>query len=111
MQCGSTATRTIRRVKGWMVSDDYDGASENDARTATYRQLVWYAKQKGYKPGWAGRKFFNIYGVWPNGEATPQPPSDLLEPPSTLLMHWINVQNAAYAAAKRRERIGKGNES
>jgi len=98
--CGSLAVRVFRRIKTWMVIEDFDGRP--DARTAVYHQLVWYAGQKGYKPGWAACKFKAIYGVWPNGEATWVDPVNPSEPPSIQLMHWINKENAAYAAQQRR---------
>jgi hypothetical protein len=87
--------------------EDYDGKSEKDARTDTYRQLLWFALHKGYKPGWAACKFHAIYGVWPNGEAV----DPVLEPLGEWLGWWINQQNAAYATMKRKERIVKENES
>ena len=104
--CKSVAVRVIRRIKNWMRIDDVDGVPEHEARMATFAGLRWYAAAKGYKPGWAARKFKTIYGVWPNGESVAEP-----EPPAGGLAHWINQQNAAYATAKRKERIMKENES
>lgn len=66
---------------------------------ATFAELAGYARERGYKPGWATIKFRAIYGEWPNGESKAEPVL-----PGGRLMHWINLQNARFATAKRRER-------
>ena len=104
--CGAFAVRVQRKLKWWMATADFDGIPEHDARTLTFARLAWYAEQKGYKPGYASAEFKAIYGCWPNGESKAVP--QVVVAP---LMHWINLQNAAFAAAKRRERIEKENES
>jgi ribosomal protein L37E len=105
--CGAGAARIVRKIKAWMAYDDYDGAGLERAREDTMAGLVWYAHQRGYKPGWAAVKFKAIYGCWPNGESQAKP-----EPPQVELMRWIGRQNLRYAAEMRKqERITARNES
>ena len=37
-------------------------------KTNFYAQLVYYAKQKGYKEGWASYTFKEKYGHWPHSK-------------------------------------------
>lgn len=42
-----------------------------------YRELLWYAREHGYRDGWASYKYRERFGVWPRGvSGAPKPPSD-----------------------------------
>ena len=41
-----------------------------------YGMLLWYARDKGYKDGWAAHKFKEKFGAWPHGTALPIEPDD-----------------------------------
>jgi superfamily II DNA or RNA helicase len=62
-----------------------------DERQALYSQLLWIARDKSYKSGWASHKFKERTGVWPNGlnseEAAPTP----------ALLRWVKSQMIRWA--------------
>jgi superfamily II DNA or RNA helicase len=61
-----------------------------------YSQVLFYAKTRGYKDGWAAHKYKEKFGVWPKGL------QEKMEPPSTETMGWIKSRIIAYAKARAR---------
>jgi DNA repair protein RadD len=59
-----------------------------------YRQLLWIARNKGYKPGWAAHKHKEKFGTWPPRNNVPP-----LSPEPTTLS-WIRSRQIAYAKAR-----------
>jgi hypothetical protein len=57
-----------------------------------HRELLWVARQRGYKPGWAAYKHKEKFGVWPQERSAPPP---MPPPPSTLA--WVRSRQIAYA--------------
>ena len=52
------------------------------AKQTYYSGMLWQAKQKGLKPGWAAFRFREQYGDWPNGlkvQARKPPPEIIAE--------------------------------
>jgi superfamily II DNA or RNA helicase len=61
-----------------------------------YSQIIYYAKSKGYKDGWAFHKYKEKFGVEPRGLHTNP------EPPEPATMNWIKSRLIAYAKGKAR---------
>lgn len=65
---------------------------------AWHRQLVWIAQSRDYKLGWAGNKYREKFGAWPQKRfVTPLPPTDEVS-------RW--VKSRAIAWAKGRAKAG-----
>jgi superfamily II DNA or RNA helicase len=61
-----------------------------------YRKLLWIARERGYKPGWAAHKHNERYGCWPAVRfADPAPPDQALR-------SWVRSRQIAYAKATAR---------
>jgi hypothetical protein len=72
-----------------------------------YSELILYANQNGYKPGWAFYNFRDRYGEDPDRKLLPIPAKDYS--PSTLA--WIKHRNIKRAKSMfRMERAKKSNE-
>jgi hypothetical protein len=52
---------------------------------AIYGGLLWFAKARGYKPGWGSHAFRELYGTWPRARDRGEP----LQMPGTKLEEWI----------------------
>ena len=64
-----------------------------DEKTAFHRQLLWIAREKGYKDGWAAHKHKEKFGGWPAGHfAEP-------EPPDAAVRSWVRSRQIAYVKA------------
>jgi DNA repair protein RadD len=62
-----------------------------------FRQLLWIARERGYKPGWAAHKFKEKFGTWPpRGSPVPTPPDDATR-------SWVRSRQIAFAKAKQAE--------
>ena len=62
-------------------------------KTAFHCQLLWIAREKGYKDGWAAHKHKEKFGGWPAGHfAEP-------EPPDATVRSWVRSRQIAYAKA------------
>jgi DNA repair protein RadD len=60
-----------------------------------YAQLLGYAKQKGYKDGWAYHKVKEKFGTYPAHNVEPLPPT-------REVMAWVISRNIAYSKGKAR---------
>lgn len=63
------------------------------AKQTWYSQLRWIADAKGYKPGWAARKYQERFGVWPRGL------DETLERPTPEVTEFVRASAARYARA------------
>jgi DNA repair protein RadD len=59
-----------------------------------YRELKFYAGERGYKAGWTAHKFREKFGRWPN-RLDHLPPLE----PSLATLGWIRSKQIAYAKA------------
>ena len=67
-------------------------------RERFYAELLWIARDRHYKPGWAAHKFKEKIGDWPKWHRpAPIPPSD-------AVLSWVRSRQIAYAKAKGRQR-------
>jgi DNA repair protein RadD len=62
-----------------------------------YSGLLWLAKDRGYKPGWAAQKFKAKFGMWP-ASGLHEIPSE----PATAIRNWVKSQAIAWAAMQRK---------
>jgi hypothetical protein len=56
--------------------------------------LIYFARMRGYKEGWAAHKYKEKYGAFPRGLHTKS------EPTSTKTSGWIKSKNIAWAKAR-----------
>jgi len=69
---------------------------EEVGRTQVYHQLLWIARDRGYKEGWAAAQYKSAFGNWPNGI------SKEAEEPCGTVLSWERSRRIAYAKAKGR---------
>lgn len=60
-----------------------------------HRQLLYIARERDYKPGWAAWKFKEKFGAWPR-ERNPVP-----EPPDASVRSWVRSRQIAYARSRK----------
>ena len=62
-------------------------------RLQFYRELLWIANNRQYKPAWAAYKFQDKFGSMPPWEWLCHPPVS----PSDATLSWVHSRNIAYA--------------
>jgi DNA repair protein RadD len=108
--CGACGWRPQERAKAIVVTDGELGHVQRDrsVRTNTYtfeekarfhRQLLWIAREKGYKPTWAAVKHKERFGHWPAASRWENPSP---EPPDAAARSWVRSRQIAYAKAMQR---------
>jgi superfamily II DNA or RNA helicase len=91
-QCGFLPQRHADGVLGRI--DRSDPAE----RERWHAMLTHIAIARGYKPGWAGYAYKEIFGTWPpTREVAPMPPS-------REVLAWVHRRSVAYAKAMAKER-------
>jgi DNA repair protein RadD len=75
-------------------------AFDADGKIIFYRQLLWIADERGYRPGWAAYKHKEKFGEWP--------PRGSFEPlqPEPATRSWVRSRQIAYAKAKAKQAEG-----
>lgn len=79
--CGFTPERQseVEVEDGDLVKLDRSKKPTRDEKQAAYSALLWMAREKGRKLGWAAHIYRDIFGVWPRGlDDTPAPASEAL---------------------------------
>ena len=73
------------------------------AKEGFYRQLLWIAREKNYKAGWAAQKFREKFHHWPATRSWDLPAP---EPPEAATRAWVRSRAIAFAksAAGHRRR-------
>jgi DNA repair protein RadD len=64
-------------------------------RDQWHAMLIYIARQRGHKPGWAAHKFKEKFGVYPRWGSSPQP-----VPPSPEVSSWVRSRDIAFAKAR-----------
>jgi superfamily II DNA or RNA helicase len=59
-----------------------------------YSQVLFYARARGFKEGWASHKYKEKFGVYPRGLA------QVAKPPEQATLNWIKSRAIAFAKAK-----------
>lgn len=62
-----------------------------------YSGLLWYAADRGWRPGWASNQYRERYGVWPNAYRDVKP-----SPPTPRVKGFITHQMVKYSKSKQR---------
>lgn len=103
--CGFKAQRQndVEHVEGELVEVGNDMKAkkkENKATSSTdkrqfFGELIGYAKQKAYKPGWAAQKYKSRYGVWPNAHRDADPIY-----PTRETLNWIRHEQIKWSKRK-----------
>jgi superfamily II DNA or RNA helicase len=63
-----------------------------------YSQILYYARAKGFKEGWAAHKYKEKFGVFPRGLHV------VAKPPTEATLGWIKSRAIAFAKSKGRAR-------
>jgi DNA repair protein RadD len=69
------------------------GASTYEERLRFHRQLIFIARERGYKDGWASHKYREKFGAWPSARNVT--PLD----PDPAVRAWVRSRQIAYAKA------------
>lgn len=85
---------SVEHVPGTLSELTGHEAGSRDDRQAFYSQLLGIAHQRGYQEGWAGHKYRERYGSWPNG-LVKQP-----APPTAQTVAWVKSRIIAWSRAK-----------
>lgn len=64
-----------------------------------YGELRYFAREKGYKDGWASSKYREKFGVWPNDERVRYAP---IQPCGVVTRSWIRSRQIAWSKGKER---------
>jgi DNA repair protein RadD len=110
--CGACGWRPQERAKPVLVADVELGRVQRDGSTSAnvytaeqkarfHRQLLWMAREKAYKPGWAAYKYKEKFGEWPAGLGLP-------EMPDAAVRAWVRSRQIAFAKAMEAQRRGSG---
>ncbi len=104
--CGACGWRPQSRATPVVFADGDLAKVERDrsVRAITYdseykdkfhRGLIWIAREKAYKPGWASYKYKTKFGEWPRPLTPPVP-----EPPAPEVRSWVRSQDIAWARSR-----------
>jgi DNA repair protein RadD len=94
--CGAVRERrnTVTAVPGEM--QELSAGSMKKQRQEWYGQLVYIARDRGYKPGWAAQKFKAKFGSWPNGL------HETAVMPSIEVQKWIRSEQIRWAKGREK---------
>jgi len=70
-------------------------------RDRFYRGLIWIAREKAYKPGWASSPIQNKFGEWPKSRTPPVP-----EPPDPEVRSWVRSEQITLGKIASATRAG-----
>jgi ribosomal protein L32 len=105
--CGACGWRPQEKAKPVAVADGELARVERDRsvrhntyaveeKTRFHRQLLWIAREKDYKPGWAAMKYKEKFGHWPAVKPWEHVEA---EPPDAAVRSWVRSRQIAYARA------------
>ena len=99
-ECGHVKQRltNVHAVAGKM--EEFTFGKSGIDKQQFYSELLYFARMRGYKDGWAAHKFRERAGVYPNG-LRPDP-----LPPSVETQKWIRSRAIAFAKSRHRPQQG-----
>ena len=83
--------RAVASVPGELQELQANGANARQINQDFYSEILYYAKMRGYKEGWAAHKYKEKFGVFPRGLTT------AVKPTSNKTASWIKSRNIAWA--------------
>lgn len=95
--CGHVRQRRseVQRVDGVLEELMANRKRISTEQQDFYSELLWYANHKNWNPNWAGHKYREKFGSWPDklikSEKVPSPPT----------LKWIRSRQIAWAKSKR----------
>jgi superfamily II DNA or RNA helicase len=89
--------RNVSSVAGELQELEGKIKNNNVEQQGFYSELLFYAKSRGFKDGWAAHKYKEKYSVFPNGLST------TTKPTSTKTFNWIRSRNIAWAKSKEKQ--------
>ena len=97
-ECGyEKPAKQILNVPGELTELETTKREVLSENQSFYSELLYYAKMRGYKEGWAAHKYKEKYGVYPKGLHT-NPIAT-----SSKTANWIKSKNIAWAKAKAKQ--------
>lgn len=108
-QCGAlkeweTIPREIVEEEGELREMDHQSAKKEhkdwsvEEKLEWYAQLLYHARVRGYKDGWASNQYRDKFGVWPARTHGIEP-----EPPSPEVLSWVRSRQIRYAKGKEKQ--------
>ena len=100
-KCGSCGhvrpiRATVQNVPGELQELQAANAKLAVNNQEFYSQLLYYARSRSFKEGWASHKYKEKFGVYPRGL------SQIAKPPSNDTLNWIKSRAIAFAKSKAR---------
>jgi len=89
--------RAVASVPGELQELQANGANARQVNQEFYSEILYYAKMRGYKEGWAAHKYKEKFGVFPRGLTT------AVKPTSHKTASWIKSRNIAWAKGQARK--------
>ena len=86
--------KEVLNVPGHMVELEMGKKNFVAVNQQFYSELLYYARMRGYKDGWAAYKYRDKFGVFPNGLGT------AVKSPSFKTLQWLKSQMIALARAR-----------
>jgi DNA repair protein RadD len=110
--CGGCGWRPQRRgeavevIDGDLAQVSRSGTTQAnvyapDDKMKWHQQLLYIAREKGYKDGWAAMKAKEKFGHWPAAKPWALPPPI---PPTDAVRSWVRSRQIAYAKAMDAQR-------
>ena len=84
----------VQAVPGELLELQASNARLEVGKQEFYSQILYYARAKGFKEGWAAYKYKEKFGVFPRGLHL------VAKPPTEATMNWIKSRAIAFAKSK-----------
>jgi ribosomal protein L32 len=102
--CGACGWKPAKKpdapevIDGDLAKLDRDGRKRGQTwdKGAFYRQLLYVARERGYKDGWAAHKHREKFGTFPTFAKEP-------EEPTPEVRSWVRSRQIAFAKARKAE--------
>lgn len=86
--------RSVASVPGELQELQATGDRNRQINQDFYSELIYFARMRGYKEGWAAYKYQEKFGVMPKGLTTAP------KVPSQATVRWVQSRNIAWARSK-----------
>jgi superfamily II DNA or RNA helicase len=88
--------RSVASVPGELQELQANGDKSRQFNQEFYSELIYFARMRGYKEGWAAYKYKEKFGVMPRGLTTAP------KVPTQPTVKWVQSRNIAWAKSKAR---------